>query len=67
MTAPEPKLAEFGAVMRAARLALDLTRRQLGTAISVGQATISNFERGRMRPSRRRFAQLKQLLQDGCS
>jgi len=54
--------ALFGARLRRARLEAGLTQRQVGDRIGVAQSDVSDYERGRHQPARRRLVALVELL-----
>jgi transcriptional regulator with XRE-family HTH domain len=54
--------ALLGAVLRRARLEAGRTQRQVGDRIGVAQSDVSDYERGRYLPDRRRLERLVELL-----
>jgi transcriptional regulator with XRE-family HTH domain len=49
-------------MLRRARVEAGLTQRQVGDCIGVAQSDVSNYERGRSQPARRRLVALAELL-----
>src|SRR5215216_1395560 len=54
---------DFGAWLRHARMALDLTQETLAEAVGCATQTVRSFESGRRRPSREMAARLADILQ----
>ncbi len=61
-----PPPTSFAGQLKAARVAANLTRRQLAAQVGVHMATLAEWERGEVRPSKDRSQQLANLLGVSC-
>lgn len=60
--APAARVARFGAMVRAARLALGLSQEELGRRVGVVASAISRYEAGTMEPPRETVNRLIKVL-----
>lgn len=60
----DPVAVDLPAQLRAARLRLGLTQKQLANLVGLHERTIRNGEQGRFRPARKTMSRLRQVLGD---
>lgn len=58
----QTQTADLGSMIRQARVAKELTQKDLGEKISMGQPAVCGWERNRARPNARTLADLSRVL-----